>query len=73
MRVLRGGTESWRAAGHPLAEGPVHMASEPTDVFPKPYERAGGVEAAMQEYLAWEVDLVRQIEADGDVRFKRYP
>jgi len=73
VRVLRGGTEAWRAAGHPLAEGPVHMASEPTDVFPKPYERAGGVEAAMKDYLSWEVELINQIRADGDAEFKVYP
>ena len=27
-------------------------------------------EAAMREYLSWEVDLVRQVERDGDARFR---
>jgi rhodanese-related sulfurtransferase len=71
--VLRGGTEAWREAGQPMTEGAERMASDTLDVFPKPYERDGGVEAAMKEYLTWEVDLVRQIEADGDAHFEPYP
>jgi hypothetical protein len=56
-----------------MTEGAERMASDTLDVFPKPYERDGGVEAAMKEYLTWEVDLVRQIEADGDAHFEPYP
>ncbi|HKI98600.1 MAG TPA: rhodanese-like domain-containing protein [bacterium] len=72
VAVLQGGTGAWRAAGRPLVEGAEHMASETLDVFPKPYERDGGIEAAMKEYLTWEVDLVNQLQADGDVHFKPY-
>ena len=28
-----------------------------------------GVEAAMNQYLTWEVDLVAQVQRDGDARF----
>jgi len=27
----------------------------------------------MRDYLSWEVDLVRQIERDGDARFRNFP
>jgi hypothetical protein len=49
------------------------MADDPVDVFHRPYDRSGGVEQAMRDYLSWEVDLVKQIERDGDARFKRFP
>jgi hypothetical protein len=45
------------------------MADEPIDLWLKPYDRAAGVKAAMEEYLNWEVDLVRRIEQDGTCRF----
>jgi rhodanese-related sulfurtransferase len=70
VQVLRGGTDAWRAAGQPLGEGAERMASDPTDVFPKPYHRAGGVEQAMREYLTWEVALVEQLSREGDVDFR---
>jgi rhodanese-related sulfurtransferase len=72
IKVLEGGTEAWRAAGLPLAEGEERMLDEPIDVFHRPYDRSGGVEQAMRDYLSWEVDLVRQIERDGDARFRRF-
>ncbi len=73
VKVLRGGTDAWRAEGRPLEQGAKQMASEPVDVWLKPYERPGGVEDAMESYLAWEVGLVRQIEQDGDADFKAFP
>ena len=72
VKVLAGGTASWRPAGLPLAEGLEKMASEPDDVWLRPYDRAEGVEAAMNEYLAWELDLVHQVERDGTARFRRF-
>ncbi len=45
------------------------MADEPVDVWLKPYERAGDTKAAMDEYLAWEVDLLPRIERDGTCDF----
>jgi len=38
-------------------------------VWVKPYQRAQA-QAAMQEYLTWEVNLVEQIARDGDARFR---
>lgn len=70
VRVLSGGTEAWQARGLPLQTGAGHMAEPPDDVWLRPYDRERGQEAAMKEYLSWEVDLVSQIERDGDARFK---
>jgi rhodanese-related sulfurtransferase len=68
--ALEGGTPAWRAAGLPLASGTEHMMCEAEDVWYRPYDRAQDREAAMREYLSWEIDLVRQVERDGDARFK---
>lgn len=70
VRALEGGTAAWGAAGLPLASGAEHMTCPPEDVWYRPYDRAKDREAAMREYLSWEVDLVRQVERDGDARFR---
>src|SRR5579883_1193895 len=70
VRVLDGGTAAWRAAGYPTASGTEHMLCPLEDVWYRPYDRAQDREAAMKEYLSWEVDLVRQVERDGDARFR---
>jgi rhodanese-related sulfurtransferase len=69
VKVLRGGTEAWRQAGLPLAAGLENMLDEADDIYLRPYDRDFGVEAAMQDYLTWEVGLVGQVAADGDARF----
>ncbi len=73
VAALLGGTEAWVAAGLPMASGTESLPAEPDDVWYRPYDRATGVEAAMKEYLSWELDLVRQIERDGDTRFRTFP
>ena len=69
VQALAGGTQAWVQAGLPLEEGETHMASEPTDVWLKPYERKGTVEDFMNEYLTWEIALVDQIKRDDTVTF----
>ncbi|MFN0314045.1 MAG: rhodanese-like domain-containing protein [Burkholderiales bacterium] len=69
VRVLEGGTRAWTGAGYPVASGPEKFACEPNDIWYKPYEQAGGVRKAMEDYLAWEVNLMPQIERDGDAKF----
>jgi rhodanese-related sulfurtransferase/predicted metal-dependent enzyme (double-stranded beta helix superfamily) len=69
-RVLLGGTRAWRAAGLPLERGATALAEAPIDVWYRPYDREAGVEQAMRAYLDWEVDLVAQVERDGDTRFR---
>ncbi len=70
VQALAGGTAAWRAAGFPVLPGAEQMANPAEDVWYRPYDRARDQEAAMKEYLTWEVDLVRQIERDGDTRFR---
>jgi rhodanese-related sulfurtransferase len=67
---LAGGTAAWRAAGLPLVEDDLRWADEPDDEWYRPYDKGGRGEAAMKEYLAWEIDLVGQVERDGDARFR---
>jgi rhodanese-related sulfurtransferase len=73
VKVLRGGTAGWRAAELLLVQGNENMASATDDVMYKPYDHERGIEGFMQEYLAWELDLVRQLEEDGTARFKVVP
>ena len=68
--VLEGGTASWRQAGHPLEQGPTRMATAPDDIRLKAREQSENVEAAMQEYLSWEINLVNQMATDDDQRFQ---
>jgi rhodanese-related sulfurtransferase len=68
VRYLRGGNAVWKAAGLPLSTEE-KMADEPLDYWPKPYERAGNNKDAMNEYLAWEVDLLPRIARDGTTQF----
>jgi rhodanese-related sulfurtransferase len=72
-RVLLGGTRGWKAAGLPLERGATAMADEAIDVWYRPYDKEAGVEQAMKGYLDWEVDLVAQVERDGDTRFRLSP
>ena len=70
VQVLEGGTAAWAAAGNTLA---ADRADPPdaacADVHLRPYDRNSGVEAAMQAYLDWEIDLPQGIGRDGTVSF----
>ena len=68
-RVLDGGTEAWRTAGLPLATGRERMADTPDDCWRPPYDPYAG-DGARERYLKWEIDLVRQIEREGDLGFR---
>lgn len=70
--ALTGGTRNWQSLGLPLETGLGHALGPTGDVQYKPYDRAGGVEAAMQDYLRWEVALVEQIARDGSLVFDRF-
>jgi rhodanese-related sulfurtransferase len=71
VRFLKGGNAAWRAAGQALSSE-AKMADEAVDQWRKPYERDGDAKAAMQDYLAWEVDLLPRIKRDGTLRFDRF-
>jgi rhodanese-related sulfurtransferase len=68
--VLGGGTQAWVEAGLPLEPGAGHMASEADDVVLSARERNQGREAAMHEYLEWEINLVNDMAKDDDHRFR---
>jgi rhodanese-related sulfurtransferase len=71
VRVLAGGNAAWRAAGYALS-AEARMADEAVDQWRKPYERSGDTKAAMNEYLAWEIDLLPRVERDGTLKFFRH-
>ena len=67
--VLEGGTAAWHAAGLPLATGREAMADTPDDCWRRPYDPYAAPDAR-ERYLKWEIELVRQIEREGDVGFR---
>ncbi len=71
VRFLDGGNAAWQAAGKPFS-AEARLADEAVDQWRKPYERSGNSEAAMREYLAWEIDLLPRIERDGSLRFDQF-
>jgi rhodanese-related sulfurtransferase len=71
VRALAGGTDAWEAAGFPVESGRGNLPERPTDVFYRPYDSDREVEAAMRQYLDWEVDLLGQIEGEPGVHFQR--
>lgn len=72
VRVLAGGTAAWMAAGLPLETGIDNAISATDDVWWRPYDHAGGVRQAMEDYLTWEVGLVEQVRRDGLMDFRRF-
>ena len=69
VAVLDGGMKGWRDARLAIETGHTRMADPPTDVWYRPYDFKENIEAAMQQYLDWEVDLVPQVTRDGDAKF----
>jgi rhodanese-related sulfurtransferase len=69
VAILEGGMKGWRDARLAIETGHTRMADPPTDVWYRPYDFKENIEAAMRQYLDWEVDLVPQVARDGDARF----
>ncbi len=72
VRVLKGGTSAWIAAGLPISEGMERPISETDDVWYKPYEQTDAPYEAMRDYLTWEVALLEKLERDGDAKFRTF-
>ena len=68
--ALAGGTRNWTDAGLPIESGTEHMLDKADDVYLTPRERGQDREAAMREYLTWEINLVNDMAQDDDHRFK---
>jgi hypothetical protein len=62
--------QAWVEAGLPLEQGATHMAGEADDVVLSARERNQDREAAMREYLEWEINLVNDMASDDDHRFQ---
>ena len=69
VAILADGMKAWRDARLAIETGHVRMADPPTDVWYRPYDFKQNLEAAMRQYLDWEVDLVPQVTRDGDAPF----
>ena len=69
VRWLEGGNQGWVKAGFALETDALHWASQPEDVYKRPYEGTDNQEAAMQAYIDWELQLVAQLANDGVSRF----
>ena len=69
VAILAGGMKAWRDAKLAIEAGHTRMADPPTDVWYRPYDFKENIEAAMRQYLDWEVDLVPQVARDGDAKF----
>lgn len=68
--ALEGGTEAWRTAGFPLQSGATRMATAPDDIRLRAREQTEDIEAAMNAYLTWEINLANQMAKDDDQRFQ---
>lgn len=67
VTALPGGTASW--SGPLESDRTIPADADCVDVYLRPYDRNTGIEEAMQAYLSWEIDLVREIGRDGTVVF----
>ena len=72
IACLEGGSDAWRAAGQETEAGEERMINAADDAWLRPYDRGGDVTQAMNAYLEWELDLVRQVGLDGTARFHRF-
>jgi rhodanese-related sulfurtransferase len=70
VRWLDGGNQGWRRAGFELTGANPAWASQPDDVYKRPYEGTDNQAAAMQAYIDWELQLVAQLANDGVSRFR---
>jgi len=73
VKVLAGGTSAWVAAGFSLETGDERMTGAADDLNYRALDRKDNVEAAMLEYLKWEVELVEAVASDPDFGFVRFP
>jgi rhodanese-related sulfurtransferase len=69
IRVLDGGTAAWRTARLPLKTAREAMADTPDDCWRRPYDPYAPPDAR-ERYLRWEIELIRQIEREGDTGFR---
>jgi rhodanese-related sulfurtransferase len=76
-QYLQGGTAAWNHAGFKTepcsGDDDPKFLTATEDIWYRPYDRASGVEQAMQQYLTWEVNLLAQLEREDYLRFSTRP
>lgn len=70
IRVLSGGTASWRATGRALESGSGRPLSPPDDRWLLSDERPGDERQHVIGYIDWEASLYSVIEGDGDSPYR---
>ena len=71
IAVLEGGTDAWVKAGLPTEESPDAPSNEEIiDHLVWVAGRRTGNQDEMKQYLAWEQQLVAQLERDGNLPFR---
>jgi rhodanese-related sulfurtransferase len=74
-RWLEGGRLAWRAAANPmetcLGDDDPLLLTATDDMWYPPWARRDDVEAAMRQYLTWEVDLLDQLAREPYLTFRK--
>jgi rhodanese-related sulfurtransferase len=74
---LEGGRAAWRALVGALeacaGDHDPLLLTDTDDMWYPPYARSSDVEAAMRQYLTWEVDLLAQLEREPYLQFTDAP
>ena len=70
LPVLDGGNAAWRDAGLAMKGGAENMAGPRDDHWLASSERPGDTRRNVQDYLDWELGLLADIEASGDMPFR---
>lgn len=73
VAVLDGGTAAWEREGRPMEAASDRMLSPEHDRLPRAHERPGDLRSNLRTYLAWETNLLEQIELDGDAPYRTLP
>jgi rhodanese-related sulfurtransferase len=72
VRSLLDGTQGWANAGLPIASGAAGVLTGDEDHWFSPYQHADveARNAGFRQYLDWEVDLVAQLQREGNTGFR---
>jgi rhodanese-related sulfurtransferase len=71
VRLLEGGQQAWAAAGLPIATTPAHPADgDCLDFLFFTHARHDGNAEAARQYLAWEIGLIDQLDAQERGAFR---
>ncbi len=73
--AITGGTAAWAAAGLPCASGAAGVLTGDDDHWVSPYALPDPAarDAGFRAYLKWEVDLVEQLEREGETGMRLAP